>query len=72
VRKVNPAIYVKHKWLSGCAESSALLGLLIHHKIIPASTLVTSHPTNIRKSKPITGIISDSGCYIAVSQQIGI
>jgi len=27
---------------------------------------------NIRKSKPITVIISGSGCYTAVAQQIGI
>jgi len=34
VRKFNPAISIKHKWLSDCAERSALLGLPSKHKII--------------------------------------
>jgi hypothetical protein len=29
VRKLNPALYAKRKWLSGCAERNALSGLLI-------------------------------------------
>ena len=34
----NHTIQAKHKWLSGCARS-ALLGLLINHKIILAPAL---------------------------------
>jgi hypothetical protein len=34
VRIFNRAIYAKHKWLSGCTERNALLGLLINHTII--------------------------------------
>jgi hypothetical protein len=31
MRKFNPAVYINHKWLSGCAERNALLSLLINH-----------------------------------------
>jgi hypothetical protein len=36
MRKLNPAVYAKHKWLSGCVEQNALLGLLVNHIIIPS------------------------------------
>jgi hypothetical protein len=36
VRKFNPAIYAKRKWLSGCAERNALLCLLVNHVIVLA------------------------------------
>jgi hypothetical protein len=50
VRKFNPAIYPKQKWLSGFAERNALLGLLnnhiiilaLHQKVPPAATVL--HP----------------------------
>jgi hypothetical protein len=53
VRKLNPAIYTKHKWLSGCAESSALLGPVIHHKIFPASALATSHQQKLENQNQL-------------------
>ena len=37
-KKFNPAIYAKHKWLSGCAEINTLLSVPIHHKIILVPT----------------------------------
>jgi len=33
VRKLNAA-YTKPKWLRGCAETNAVVGLLINHAII--------------------------------------
>jgi hypothetical protein len=43
VRKFNPAIFAKHKWLSGCAERNAVLGLLINHFIICSPIVRKSH-----------------------------
>ena len=40
MRKFKATMYAKHKWLSGCAEINALLGLLINHMIILASALL--------------------------------
>jgi hypothetical protein len=36
VRKFNPAVYVKHKWASGCAERNTILSFLINHTIFIA------------------------------------
>jgi len=50
---LNPAVYAKHKWLSGCAESSVLFGLLIHHKIISASALANSHQQTLQNQNQL-------------------
>jgi hypothetical protein len=33
------ALYAKHKWLSGCAETNDLLGLIVNYIVILAATL---------------------------------
>jgi len=45
MRKFNPVMYVKHKWLSGCAEISALLDPLVQSYNIPSPcpTIMKSH-----------------------------
>jgi hypothetical protein len=46
VRKFNPALYAKHKWLRCCAERNVLLGLLIDRIITQALPLeVPTSPT---------------------------
>ena len=42
VRKFNPAIYAKCKWLNGCAERNPLLGLRTNYVIILASAVPQS------------------------------
>ena len=39
MKKVNPAVYAKRKWFSGCVEWNTVLGHLIIHIIILAPAL---------------------------------
>jgi hypothetical protein len=44
VRKFNPALYPKHKLVSGCAERNALLGLLVNHIRLIAPACIKKIP----------------------------